>query len=83
MSAPQFQNASQFFRKPAAPPPKPITVTRSTAPAQAGLGSDTYAVGIFTPAPEALAASPAPPRSAFTLMHGLIAVAILSLVILF
>ena len=52
MSSPQLQNASQVFRKPAAPAPKPMTPTHSVGP-QGGLHSDTYAVGVFTPAPQA------------------------------
>ena len=56
MSSPQFQNASrveasQFFRKPAAPSAKLMTPTRPVGPAQGGLPPDTYAVGVYTPAP--------------------------------
>lgn len=48
MSAPQLQNASQVFRKPAAPSP-----TRREEPPRREPHSDTYAVGVFRPAPQA------------------------------
>lgn len=60
MSSPQFPDASKVFRKPVPPPPKPTMPTRPVAPAQGGLRSDKYAVGVFTPAPQASQASVAP-----------------------
>ena len=53
MSAPQLQNASQVFRKPAAPSPKPSVPTRREEPPRREPHSDTYAVGVFRPAPQA------------------------------
>ena len=56
MSSPQFQNASradasQFFRKPVAPPPKSGVPTPWEEPPRREPHSDTYAVGTFVPAP--------------------------------
>jgi len=50
MSTPQVQNAGQFFRKPAAPSPKPLTPTRPVGAVHGGRPSETHAVGVFTPA---------------------------------
>ena len=60
MSSPQSQNASQFFRKPVAPPPKQSVPTLREESRRREPHSDTYAVGVFTPAPQALQASVAP-----------------------
>lgn len=57
MSTPQVQNAGQFFRKPAAPSPKPLTPTRPVGAAQGGPPSETYAAGVFRPVPRASEAS--------------------------
>ncbi len=57
MSSPQSPrasqvNTSQFFRNPVAPPPKAEVATPGGEPPRRGLHSDTYAVGVFTPAPQ-------------------------------
>jgi len=53
MSSPQLQNAGQFFRKRVAPSPKPLTPARPVGAVQGGRPSETYAAGVFRPAPRA------------------------------